>query len=51
MTALECLRLARAGRDAAGSFQRPVNAFVDEFRRASPERRRALVAEPIGEPG
>ena len=47
MTAVECLRQARLARDRGESFQRPVNAFVDEFRRSSPERRRTMVAEPI----
>ena len=44
MTACECLVLAKA---AGESYQRSVNAFVDDFRRASPEERMQLVAEPI----
>ncbi|HEX5043715.1 MAG TPA: hypothetical protein VFV75_12465 [Candidatus Polarisedimenticolaceae bacterium] len=51
MTAVECLQLARAARQKDGSFQRAVNAFVDAFRRATPERRRAMIEEPIGASG
>lgn len=48
MTARECLRQARA---AGVGYQRPVNGFIDEFRRATPALRAALVAEPIDESG
>jgi hypothetical protein len=44
MTAAELLL---ACRDPGERFQGPVNEFVDEFRRASPEQRRAMVAEPL----
>jgi hypothetical protein len=44
MTALECLAETRA---AGAGFQRAVNAFVDAFRRASPEGRAAMVRDAI----
>jgi hypothetical protein len=44
MTALECLRLAQAGGE---EYQRPINAFIDAFRRATPSAREQLVGEPI----
>lgn len=44
MTATECLQHAHAAGEA---YQRSVNAFVDDFRRASPEERARLVADPI----
>lgn len=44
MTAVECLREARlAGR----AYQRVVNQFIDDFRRASADQRRAIVEDPI----
>ena len=43
MTAIECLTLAKA---AGARFQHPINAFIDDFRRAAPEERQRLVAEP-----
>jgi len=44
MTARESFdRATAAGRD----YQRIVNAFIDAFRRAAPDDRRRLVAEPI----
>jgi hypothetical protein len=50
MTALECLNHAKAaGVDA--SYQLFVNEFIDDFRRATPEGRPALVSEPITAPG
>lgn len=48
MTAAECLRDARAA-DAA--YQRPINALIDDFRRASPDERRAMVRDPITDAG
>ncbi len=48
MTARECLVLARA---AGGSYQRPVNAFIDDFRRATSAGRTAMVADPIDASG
>jgi hypothetical protein len=48
MTARECLMHARA---AGAEYQRQVNAFVDEFRRATPAVRAAMVADPIEESG
>lgn len=48
MTAVECLASARAaGRD----YQRLVNAFVDEFRRASVTDRHRMIQAPITVPG
>ena len=44
MTAAECLRDARR---AGPSYQRVINAFVDEFRRQSPDARHALLEDPI----
>jgi hypothetical protein len=44
MTAVECL--AEAVRSGA-SYQRVINAFIDEFRRASKTTRFAMVQEPI----
>ncbi len=48
MTAVEC---RSAAVKAGGRFQRVVNAFVDDFRRASPAERAAMVRDPIEEPG
>jgi hypothetical protein len=48
MTALECVRLARA---EGPDYQRVVNGFIDAFRRASSEEKRRLIAEPIARPG
>jgi hypothetical protein len=44
MTALECLREAKA---AGADYQRVLNGFMDELRRASPVGMAALVAAPI----
>jgi hypothetical protein len=44
MTALGCMQAARR---AASAYQREINNFVDEFRRALPEMRTAMVREPI----
>jgi hypothetical protein len=44
MTAVECLREARlAGR----AYQQIVNQFIDDFRRASVDQRRAIIEDPI----
>lgn len=48
MTAIECLAAARA---AGEDYQRAINLFVDEFRRASASTRGPLVAEPITSAG
>ena len=48
MTAVECLGQARRAGDA---YQRTINAFVDEFRRASGAERARLVADPIESSG
>jgi hypothetical protein len=48
VTAAECLRLARA---AGPDYQRAINAFVDDFRRAPPAERSASVREPIEQSG
>lgn len=48
MTALECLSGAKAAGD---DFQRSINAFVDEFRAASPAERQQMVRDPISEQG
>lgn len=42
MNVLECLAAARAARE---EYQGAVNAFVDEFRRATPSARKAMVAD------
>ena len=47
-TAVECLREARA---AGPAFQRPINAFVDAFRRASGQERAAMVRDSIDRSG
>ena len=44
MTAAECLNEARA---SGGAFQRVINEFVDEFRRATPRQRDEMVREPV----
>ncbi len=48
MTATECLRRALA---AGSAYQRVVNQFVDDFRRAAPDERARLVADPITKMG
>ncbi|MDO8794643.1 MAG: hypothetical protein Q7J25_08495 [Vicinamibacterales bacterium] len=48
MTALDCLTTARA---AGPEFQRVINAFIDDFRRAAPEARLLLVDTPVTESG
>jgi hypothetical protein len=48
MTARECLLQARA---AGAGYQRQVNAFIDDFRRAPPAVRAAMVADTIDESG
>ena len=48
MTAVECLQLAK---NAAPDFQWAVNAFIDDFRRASPTEQAQLVDAPIDESG
>lgn len=42
MTAAECLTQAKA---AGAEYQRVINAFVDDFRRAAPVGRQVLVAD------
>lgn len=44
MTASECLILAKA---AGSNFQRPINGFIDAFRRANAEERARMVEEPL----
>jgi hypothetical protein len=48
VTARECLAQASA---AGADYQRQVNAFIDDFRRAAPSGRAALVVDPIVESG
>ena len=48
MTASDCLVAARA---AGPDYQRMINVFVDEFRRAAPEARLLLVETPVTESG
>lgn len=48
ISALSCLRAAQRAGDA---WQRPINAFVDEFRRAPEPTRRAMMADPIVDQG
>ena len=48
MTASECLAAARA---AGPDYQRMINAFVDEFRRAGPEARLGMVDAPVTQSG
>jgi len=48
MTARECVKLSRnAGRE----FQRVINQFVDDFRRATAPERAAMVGPPIESAG
>jgi hypothetical protein len=44
MTALECLRAAQASGD---HYTRPINAFVDAFRRASRSDKERMACDPI----
>jgi len=44
MTAADCLREARR---AGAAYQRPINAFMDDFRRGTPDARRTLIQDPI----
>jgi hypothetical protein len=44
MTASECLNGARA---AGTAYQRVINTFVDDFRRATPDGRRDMVQGPL----
>jgi hypothetical protein len=44
MTAVECLEDARR---AGPAFQRSINAFVDDFRRATSATRRAMVRDAV----
>lgn len=44
MTTRECLAAMLSDPE---HYQRVVNAFVDEFRRASPEQRDAMIAAPL----
>ena len=48
MTARECVAAARQAGDA---FQRIINAFVDDFRRADARERDALTRDPIERSG
>jgi hypothetical protein len=48
MTAVECLAEARA---AGSAYQRTINQFIDDFRRASVTDRAVMVADPIAESG
>lgn len=48
MKAIECLQQIHAD---TSRFQHLVNAFIDEFRHASPPERALLVADPILESG
>jgi hypothetical protein len=48
MTAVECLAGAR---QAGSAYQRVVNQFVDDFRRASIAERTVMLCEPITESG
>jgi hypothetical protein len=48
MTARECLVQARA---AGAHYQRLVNAFIDDFRQATPAGRAAMVTDPIDQSG
>jgi hypothetical protein len=48
VTAVECLSAARS---AGEHYQRIINLFVDEFRRASTSARERMVAEPVSTSG
>lgn len=48
MTARDCLSEALT---AGPAYQRPINAFVDAFRRADIVGRQAMIAEPIATAG
>jgi len=47
MTAAECL----AGMRSDTSYQRAINEFVDDFRRAPADQRRRMVSEPVTSSG
>lgn len=51
MKAIDALREAHAARGAGGSYQRVINAFLDDFRRADSAGKRALVDDPVTESG
>jgi hypothetical protein len=48
MTARECLATAGAAGDR---YQRVINAFVDDFRRADDSRRVSMIRDPVGSSG
>ena len=48
MTASECLAQARA---AGSGYQRSINAFVDDFRRATADDRRRMPRDPFAAAG
>lgn len=48
MTARECLAAASAAGDR---YQPPINAFVDDFRRADAAGRASMIRDPIGQCG
>jgi hypothetical protein len=48
VTAAECLAAAYA---AGPAYQRIINAFVDDFRRAGPAGRRRMVEQPFSSAG
>lgn len=48
MTAVECVSEARA---AGARLQQPINAFVDDFRRADHALRARMIADPVVAPG
>lgn len=48
MTARECVAAAR---QAGDGFQRVINAFLDDFRRADARQREALIRDPIERSG
>lgn len=48
MTALELIAACHAAHEA---YQRPINQFMDDFRRASADERRAMIADGPAQPG
>lgn len=48
---MNAAELVAAAREAGDAFQRPINQFIDDFRRAWPNERWTLVHDPITSTG